>query len=124
MLPATHGASEAARLAIANSGMVMAVGKTILYRLYKPLLLRRKPNLGEEFEPLRFLGTPVAAPESKEIVCVFRSVPQPGPWPVKPAAGELAVMNEARNGSVSFGDRHLPRFIRGRAPGVQVSFSA
>ena len=29
------------------------------------------------------------APESKEIVCVFRSAPQPGPWSVKTAGGEL-----------------------------------
>jgi hypothetical protein len=36
-----------------------------------------------------FLGAPVAAQESKEIFCVFRSVPQPGPWSVKPAGGEL-----------------------------------
>jgi hypothetical protein len=33
------------------------------------------------------LGAPAAALESKEIVCVFRSVPQPGP--VKTAWGEL-----------------------------------
>jgi hypothetical protein len=35
------------------------------------------------------LGAPVAALESKEIVCVFRSEAQPCPWSVKTAWGEL-----------------------------------
>jgi hypothetical protein len=38
--------------------------------------------------------------------------------------GRVAVMNEAQNGNLGFGDRHLPRVIRRRAPGVEVLFSA